>query len=106
MKAAPNSPCSKSDLLVMPFGIFPFLSCAAHFLRLRRHNAVQLGIFREAVYKGQNDAAIEQKPLARFGMGDVAHLLRGDIELLRKDSPVARRLMPKYIPGCAQVQSA
>ena len=26
-------------------------------------------------------------------MGDVAHLLRGDIELLRKDSPVARRLI-------------
>ena len=32
---------------------------AAHFLRLRRHNAVQLGIFRETVYKGQNDVAIE-----------------------------------------------
>ena len=26
-------------------------------------------------------------------MGDVRHLLRGDIELLRKDSPVARRLI-------------
>ncbi len=26
-------------------------------------------------------------------MGDVAHLLRGDVELLRKDSPVARRLI-------------
>ena len=65
----------------------------AHFLRLRRHNVVQLGIFRETVYKGQNDVAIEQKPLARFGMGDVRHLLRGDIELLRKDSPVARRLI-------------
>ncbi len=26
-------------------------------------------------------------------MGDIFHLLRGDIELLRKDSPVARRLI-------------
>ena len=26
-------------------------------------------------------------------MGDVRHLLRGDIELLRKDSPVTRRLV-------------
>ena len=32
---------------------------AAHFLRLCRHYPVQLGIFREAVYKGQNDVAIE-----------------------------------------------
>ena len=32
---------------------------AAHFLRLRRHNAVQLGIFGETVYKGQNDIAIK-----------------------------------------------
>ena len=26
-------------------------------------------------------------------MGDIFHLLRGDVELLRKDSPVARRLI-------------
>ena len=40
--------------------------------------------FGETVYKGQNDVAIEQKPLARFGVGDIRHLLRGDIELLRE----------------------
>lgn len=64
-----------------------------YFLRFRRHYPVQLHIFRETVYKGQNDIAIVLKPLARFRMGDVAHLLRGNVELLRKDSPVAHRLI-------------
>ena len=48
----------------------------AHFLRLRRHYAVKLGIFRETVDKGQYHVAVEDKPLARFGVGNVLHLLR------------------------------
>ena len=32
---------------------------AAHFLRLRCHDTVQLGIFGETVYKGQNDISIK-----------------------------------------------
>ena len=69
------------------------MSCFAHFLRLRRHYPVKLGVFREAVYKGQHHVPVEDKPLARFGVGDILHLLRGDVELLCKDSPVARRLI-------------
>ena len=63
--------------------------CFAHFLRLRRHYPVKLGVFREAVYKGQHHVPVEDKPLARFGVGYILHLLRGDVKLLCKDSPVA-----------------
>ena len=41
------------------------------------------------VYKGQHYISIEDKSLARFGVGYILHLLRGNIKLLCKDSPVA-----------------
>ena len=41
------------------------------------------------VYKGQHHISIKDKSLARFGVGNVFHLLWADIELLCKDSPVA-----------------
>ena len=48
---------------------------------------------RETVNKGQNHVAIEDKPLARVGMGYIGHLLLRNVKLLCKDSPVARRLI-------------
>ena len=45
------------------------------------------------VYKGQHHISIKDKSLACFGMGYILHLLRGDIKLLCKDSPVALRLI-------------
>ncbi len=54
---------------------------------------IKLGIFREAVYKRQHHISIEDKPLARFGVGNILHLLRGNIKLLCKDSTVALRLI-------------
>ena len=47
------------------------LSAFGNFLRLRCHYPVKLGIFREAVYKRQHHISIEDKPLARFGVGNV-----------------------------------
>ena len=49
---------------------FRFLSCCAHLLRLRRHYPVKLGVFRETDYKGQHRVPVEDKPLARFGVGE------------------------------------
>jgi len=45
------------------------------------------------VYKGQYNIPIEDKSLARFGVSNILHLLRGNVELLCKDSPVALRLI-------------
>lgn len=42
-----------------------------NFLRLRCHNAIQLGVFGESVHKGQDHVAIEQQSLALAGVGDV-----------------------------------
>ena len=69
-----------------------FLSCPGcplRFLQAGRHYPVKLGVFREAVNERQHHVPVEDKPLARFGMGHIFHLLWGDIELLCKDSTVA-----------------
>ena len=41
------------------------------------------------VYKGKHHIPIKDKSLACFGVGYILHLLRGDVKLLCKDSPVA-----------------
>ena len=48
---------------------------------------------RETVNKGQNHVAVENKPLARFGMGYIGHLLLRNVKLLCKDFPVALGLV-------------
>ena len=48
---------------------------------------------RKTVKERQDHVSVEDQPLARFGMGNVFHLLRGDIELPCKDFPVALRLI-------------
>ena len=50
---------------------------------------VQFRILRETVNKGQNHVAVENKPLARVGMGYIGHLLLRNVKLLCKDFPVA-----------------
>lgn len=45
------------------------------------------------VNEWDNHVAIEQKPLAGIGVGHIAKLVRGDIELLCQDLTVAARLV-------------
>ena len=62
-------------------------------VRFRRHYAVQLRIFREPVHEWQDYIAVEQKPLAFRGMGDVGELVRRNVQLFGQDLPVARGLV-------------
>ena len=54
-----------------------------NFLRLRCHNAIQLGILRESVHKGQDHVAIEQQSLALAGVGDVGELVGADVNVIK-----------------------
>src|SRR5699024_10310346 len=72
---------------------YPFLSSCRHLAGLGRHYAVEFRIFRETVNKGQNHVAIEDKSLARFGMGYIGHLLLRNVKLPGKDFPVALGLV-------------
>ena len=46
--------------------------------RLRRHDAVQLGILREPILERQNDVAVEQQTLAFAALSDIGQLMRGN----------------------------
>ena len=54
---------------------YPFLSSCRHLAGLGRHHAIEFCVLRETVNKGQNHVAVEDKPLARVGMGYIGHLL-------------------------------
>lgn len=63
------------------------------FIRLGRHNAVQLGILRETVHERQDRTAIKKQPFAFATVRDIRELMRGDIELLGENLPVAAGLI-------------
>ena len=69
------------------------LHLGSHFLWLGCHDAVQLGIFREVIHKGQNGGAIEQQTLTLAGMGHIAELVRGNTQLFGKNLSVSARLV-------------
>jgi len=47
----------------------------------------------EAVYEGQDNVAIKKQPFAFTAVGDIRELMRGDIELLGENLPVAAGLI-------------
>ncbi len=47
----------------------------------------------ETVYKGKNDVAVKKQPFAFTAVGDIRELMRGDIELLGENLPVAAGLI-------------
>lgn len=49
------------------------------FAWLGGHQAVELGVFGEAVGEGHKGAAVAQKSATRIRVGDVAHLLVADV---------------------------
>ena len=70
------------------------LRIAKHTLTgARRHQAVKLGIFRKAVDKRHQRRAVLDQPAASVGIGDIAHLLVGNVQELRELGTVGRRLI-------------
>ena len=74
-----------------------------HLAGLGGEQFVKLGVFREVVREGQDDIVEEQQPVTRFGIGHIGKLLRGDVQPLRQDLPVARRLV-EHIDEVAVLQ--
>ena len=65
-----------------------------HFIRLGRHQAVELSIFREAIGERHDIARAPNQPAACGDVGDVAQLVIGNVQQLRQFLAV----------GCALVQ--
>ena len=65
-----------------------------HFIRLGRHQAVELSIFREAIGERHDIARAANQPAACGDVGDVAKLVIRDVQQLRQFLAV----------GCALVQ--
>ena len=66
-----------------------FLSGSRDLRELGGHDPVEFQIRREAIHEGQDDISIKEKPLAFAGMGDIGELVRGNVQLFRKNRPVA-----------------
>jgi hypothetical protein len=49
----------------------------------------------EFINERQDRAAVDDKPLARFGIGDMLRLFGRYVQLFHEDFPVARRLIEK-----------
>ena len=64
-----------------------------HLAGLGGEQLVKLRVLREVIREGQDDIVEEQQPVARFGIGHIGKLLRGDIQPLRQDLPVAGGLV-------------
>ena len=69
------------------------LSC---FIRLGRHQAVELSIFREAIGERHDVARAANQPAARGNIGDVAKLVVGDVQQLRQFRAVGGALVQHY----------
>ena len=63
------------------------------FTGLGRHQGIELGVTGESVDERHQGAAIPDEAAASVRIGDIAHLLVGDIEELRQLCPVGRRLV-------------
>ena len=59
------------------------------FIRLRCHSSIKLSVLGEAVDERHKGIAYFHQAVARFGVGDVAHLLFGYVEQRCKLLPVA-----------------
>ena len=62
-------------------------------VRFGGHQAVQLCIFRKLIFEGHQCAAVAQKAAACRGVGDIAGLLRGNVQKCRQLLPVAGSLI-------------
>ena len=58
-----------------------------------RHQTVQLGILGNGIDEWDERAAHTQKPVSGLGVGDIAHLLVGDVQELRELGTVGKRLI-------------
>ena len=69
------------------------LSC---FIRLGRHQAVELSIFREAIGERHDVARAANQPAACGDIGDVAKLVVRDVQQLRQFRAVGGALVQHY----------
>ena len=76
----------RPDHQIFAFHIWPPLRCvpaAEHTLAgARRHQTVKLGIFGKTVDKRHQRRAVFDQPAACVGIGDIAHLLVGNVQEL------------------------
>ena len=63
------------------------------FVRLGRHELVQLGVPGEAVFKGDDVAGTADQPAACSHIGDIAKLGIRDVQQVRQFLPVGGRLI-------------
>ena len=64
-----------------------------HFIRLGRHQAVELSIFREAIGERHDVARAANQPAACRDVGDIAQLVVGDVQQLRQFRAVGGALV-------------
>ena len=69
------------------------LSC---FIRLGRHQAIELRIFRKTVGKRHDIACAPNQPAAREDVGDVAQLVVGNVQQLRQFCAVGGALVQHH----------
>ena len=67
-----------------------------HFIRLGRHQAVELSIFREGIGERHDVARAANQPAARGNIGDVAKLVVRDVQQLRQFRAVCGALVQHY----------
>lgn len=67
-----------------------------HFIRLGRHQAVELSIFREAIGERHDVARAPNQPAACGNIGDVAKLVVRDVQQLRQFRAVCGALVQHY----------
>ena len=67
-----------------------------HFIRLGRHQAVELSIFREAIGERHDVARAANQPAARGNIGDVAQLVVGNVQQLRQFRAVGGALVQHH----------
>lgn len=68
------------------------------FVRLGRHELVQLGVPGEAVFKGDDVAGTADQPAACSHIGDIAKLGIRDVQQARQFLPVGGRLIQQDAP--------
>ncbi len=74
-----------------------------HLAGLGGEQFVEFGILWEVIRKGQDDIVEKQQPVARLGVGHIGKLFGRNIQPLRQDLPVARRLV-EHIDEVAVLQ--
>ena len=67
-----------------------------HFIRLGRHQAVELSIFREAIGERHDVARAANQPAACGDVGDVAKLVVGDVQQLCQFNAVGGALVQHH----------